>query len=371
MQDLNRKREYVMAIRVLVQMRDLRVGNGIAACIMNYYEYTVQHGYQIDFLLNRNIDSPYVEIVKKYDSNIYTLPFDTNKPNKKNWNYINQIVNREYDILHVNLSGLNALEALKSAKVNGVKTRIYHAHNPKETSSLKARIRSIVYEVPSVWLANHYAACSNYAGNSLFGKRQYTIVKNPINTRSFAYDEFARKRLRETLEIEDNLVIGVVGRIAEQKNPFFTIDIFEEIKKNINNAYLIWAGEGNLRSSLEKYIKSKNLTTSVKLLGLREDVNKLYSAMDIFLLPSRFEGFGIVFVEAQMSGLQCYGSDKVPADVQVSKNMHRISLNKSAAEWSMEIIKNNNGVKQKRETLVSTGLEVENLEDSLVNLYKC
>ena len=247
-----------MAIRVLIQMRDLRVGNGIAACIMNYYEYTVKHGYQIDFLLNRNIDSPYAETVKKNGSNIYTLPFDTNKPNKENWSYIKKIIDRRYDILHVNLSGLNALEALKAAKECGVKIRIYHAHNPKETSSLKARIRSFVYEIPSVWLANRYAACSSYAGDSLFGKKTYLVIKNPIDTRSFIYDETARKRLRETLEIEDKFVVGVVGRLTEQKNPFFIIDIFEKIKKHVDNAYLIWAGEGNLKTAVEKYVKRKN-----------------------------------------------------------------------------------------------------------------
>lgn len=360
-----------MAIRVLIQMRDLRVGNGIAACIMNYYEYTVKHGYQIDFLLNRNIDSPYAETVKKNGSNIYTLPFDTNKPNKENWSYIKKIIDRRYDILHVNLSGLNALEALKAAKECGVKIRIYHAHNPKETSSLKARIRSFVYEIPSVWLANRYAACSSYAGDSLFGKKTYLVIKNPIDTRSFIYDETARKRLRETLEIEDKFVVGVVGRLTEQKNPFFIIDIFEKIKKYVDNAYLIWAGEGNLKTAVEKYVKRKNLMSSVKLLGIRDDVNKLYSAMDVFLLPSKFEGFGIVFVEAQMSGLQCYGSDKVPIDVQVSDNMHRIPLNKSASEWCNEIIKNNGCVKSKRESLAGTGFEVEGLVESLVKLYKC
>ena len=246
-----------------------------------------------------------------------------------------------------------------------------HAHNPKETSSLKARIRSFVYEIPSVWLANRYAACSSYAGDSLFGKKTYLVIKNPIDTRSFIYDETARKRLRETLEIEDKFVVGVVGRLTEQKNPFFIIDIFEKIKKHVDNAYLIWAGEGNLKTAVEKYVKRKNLMSSVKLLGIRDDVNKLYSAMDVFLLPSKFEGFGIVFVEAQMSGLQCYGSDKVPIDVQVSDNMHRIPLNKSASEWCNEIIKNNGCVKSKRESLAGTGFEVEGLVESLVKLYKC
>ena len=80
---------------------------------------------------------------------------------------------------------------------------------------------------------------------------------------------------------------------------------------------------------------------------------------------------GFVFVEAQMSGLQCYGSDKVPIDVQVSDNMHRIPLNKSASEWCNEIIKNNGCVKSKRESLAGTGFEVEGLVESLVKLYKC
>ncbi len=358
-----------MPVRVLIQMRDLRVGNGIAACIMNYYEYTVKQGYQIDFLLNRNIASPYVDIVQKNGSNIYILPFDTSKPNKSNWLYIKNVVNEKYDILHVNLSGLNALEGLWAAKMNGVNRRIYHAHNPKETSSLKARIRSLLYEIPSVWLANQYAACSCLAGDSLFGSRQYTVVKNPVNTQLYMFDKDAREELRKELEIDNCFVIGVVGRLTEQKNPFFVIDVFAEIKKHISNAYLIWVGEGDLKQAVEKYIKKRELTESIKLLGLRKDVNKLYSAMDIFLLPSKFEGFGIVFIEAQISGLPCFGSDKISCDVQVSSNMHRISLNKTSAEWCDKIIKQNDFAKQDRKSLIHTGFEVEELLDSLVNLY--
>lgn len=360
-----------MSIKILIQMRDLRVGNGIAACIMNYYEYTVKQGYQIDFLLNRNIESSYVDTVRKNGSNIYVLPVDTNKPNKKNWNFIKKIVNEKYDILHVNLSGLNALEALKAAQLNGIDRRIYHAHNPKETSSLKARIRSVVYEIPSVWIANQYAACSSYAGNSIFRNRQYTIVKNPIQSKCFMYDAAARKNLRRELGIENCFVVGVVSRLTEQKNVFFVIDILAEVKKYVSNACLIWAGEGKLKPAIEKYIQKKELTSSVKLLGLRKDVNKLYSAMDVFLLPSKFEGFGIVFIEAQIAGLPCFGSDKVPIDVEVSENMHRISLDKTASEWCAEIIKYRSGfVQENRKFLISTGYEVEGLLDSLVELYK-
>ena len=356
--------------KVLIQMRDLRVGNGIAACIMNYYEYTVQHGYSIDFLLNRNIDSPYVELVKKHGGNIYVLPCDTGKPNKKNMEYIKNIVTNQYDIFHVNLSGLNALQGLEAARTVGIKRRIYHAHNPKETSSLKARVRSAVYEVPSVKIANQYAACSHHAGSSLFGKKNYTVIKNAMDTKRFDYDIQAREKLRSEMGISDSYVVGVVGRLAEQKNPYFELDIFAELIKLKNNAILIWAGDGALRDELEKYAEKKGVFNSVKFLGSRMDVNKLYSAMDVLLLPSKFEGLGLVFIEAQISGLTCFGSDQVPEDVEISPNMHRMSLKKSATEWAKAIvIEEKNDRADCRKYAVEAGFEIHDTLDSLTNLY--
>lgn len=364
------KSEKNATVRVLIQMRDLRIGNGIAACIMNYYEYTVQNGYQIDFLLNRNIDSPYMDIVKKYGSKVYVLPCDTGKPNKKNWDYIKTIIDKKYDVLHVNLSGLNALESLMIAKFNGVKKRIYHAHNPKETSSIKAIIRSNIYEVPSVYFSNQYVACSSTAGDSLFGKGNYTILKNAMNTKRFEYDEKARKILRKELGIENNFVVGVVGRLAEQKNPYFMIDIFEKVKEKNPKACLIWAGDGQLKSPIERYIQKKNLEKFILMLGSRKDVDKLYSAMDAFLLPSKFEGLGLVFIEAQISGLQCFGSDKIPTDVEVSSRMHRISLSKTANEWADEIVRDTILNNNSREMLKRTGFEIEDVVSSLVKIYR-
>ena len=101
--------------KILIQMRDLRVGSGIASCIMKYYEYTVEQGYTIDFLLNRNIDSPFVDTVKKHNSKIYLLPHGTGKPNVSNYRYIKTVLNKGYDILHVNISGLNAVMSLHAA----------------------------------------------------------------------------------------------------------------------------------------------------------------------------------------------------------------------------------------------------------------
>lgn len=356
--------------KVLIQMRDLRIGNGIASCIMNYYDRTVDNGYHIDFLLNRDIDSSFRERVIKRGSKIWVLPKDSSKPSLANCLYIAKTVRQGYDIIHVNISGLNALVCLYFAKAAGIPKRIYHAHNPKETSSIKARVRSEVYETPCVILANQYAACSKYAGDSLFGNRKYTVLKNAMDESIYYFDENARKKLRESLCIEDKFVVGVVGRLAEQKNPFFTIDIFSELRKRIDNAVLIWVGDGPLMESVNKYVSEKNLTDSIQLIGSRTDANKLYSAMDIFLLPSKFEGLGLVFIEAQIARLQCFGSDHVPSDVEVSEQMNRVALRKDASEWADEIASKLRVVQtENRDIHIRTGFDIFDVYDDLANMY--
>lgn len=357
--------------KVLIQMRDLRIGNGIAACIMNYYEFTIQQGFKIEFLLNRNIESPYVDLVGRYGSRIYVLPHDTGRPNKDNEAYIKRVVSNGYDVIHVNMSGLNALVALKEAKHSNIPIRIYHSHNPRETSSLKAYIRSVLYETPCVHFANRYASCSTHAGDSVFKDRHYTVLKNAMNTSNFRFDEGERRRLRNDLCIEDKLVIGVVGRLAEQKNPLFTIDVFSELKKICPNTVLLWVGDGDLRKKVEKYAAKKGVYSSIKLLGVRKDINKLYSAMDVLLLPSKFEGLGIVFIEAQIAGLECFGSHCVPIDCEISEKMHRISLNKNAKEWAQIIY--NNGRKSRRSDLniaEKAGYEITMVKEHMCKLYE-
>lgn len=355
--------------KVLILMRDLRIGNGIATCIMNYYEYTVRQGFSIDFLLIRNVESSYVDTARKNGSRIYVLPVETSKPNKANRAYMKSVITKDYDVFHVNLSGYNALVGLEIAKSVGINTRIYHAHNPMETSSLKARLRSMIYEVPSVWFANKYAACSSFAGDSVFGKKSFYVLKNAMNTSKFIYDKEARMRLRKELELEEGFVVGVVGRIAEQKNPFFLIDVFSEIAKRRVDATLIWIGEGDMLETVKSYTIKKQIESKVHFLGKRTDVDKLYSAMDVFLLPSKFEGLGIVYIEAQISGLHCFASDMTPSDLEITERMHRISLKKPASRWA-EIIMSYPINNEKRLEPVNTGFELSDMQGSLIQLYK-
>lgn len=356
--------------KILIQMRDLRVGSGIASCIMRYYEYTVKQGYLIDFILNRNIDSPFVDIVKKNNSKIYLLPHDTGKPDISNYLYIKKILNNGYDILHVNISGLNAVMSLHAAKKMGLHRRIYHTHAPRETSSIKARVRSLLYDTACVADANEYVACSNSAGKSVFRNKHFAVIANAMDTSQYRFDPNARFQLRKELGAENKFVVGVVGRISEPKNPAFIISVFSEIVKLNPTAMMIWAGDGELKPLVLNSIKKKKIEDKVLLLGSRNDVNKLYSAMDVFLMPSKFEGLGLVFVEAQISGLPCFGSTNVPEDVDISPNMNYISLNESPTVWAQRICRASHLKRNEfKDCATKAGFEITTKINSLVELY--
>ncbi len=326
-------------IKVLIQMRDLRVGSGITTCIMGYYRRLVQDGFTVDFLLNRDIPSEYSSLARMEKSHIYILPKDTNKPSIRNYNYIKKVINSDYDIIHVNISGLNAIFSLFLAKRYGIPVRLYHGHSILEKDTIKARIRSKLYVKNSIAMANSYAACSKLAGDSLFGDRNYYVIKNIFDIDKFKYDIEVRKKKRSELNIEDNIVIGSVGRLVDSKNPFFTLEIFRSVLKINNKCVLIWAGDGELKKDVQEKINQMGLEKKIKLLGNVEDVSNLYSAMDIFLLPTKFEGLGLVFLEAQASGLICFSSDQIPDDVLLTRGIHTLSLARTPEEWAREISK--------------------------------
>ena len=106
------------------------------------------------------------------------------------------------------------------------------------------------------------------------------------------------------------------------------------------------------------------------MLGSRNDVNKLYSAMDVLLLPSKFEGLGLVFVEAQIAGLPCFGSTNVPKDVDISPNMNYISLNESPKVWAQRICEAPHLQRDEfKDCAAKAGFEIATKKNSLVELY--
>ena len=140
---------------------------------------------------------------------------------------------------------------------------------------------------------------------------KYKIINNAIDISKYAYNSTVRDKYRKDLGLEGKLVIGNVGRFHFQKNHLFLIEIFKGIVDNNKNAILLLVGQGEDEKKIKAKVKEYSLEKNVKFLGARDDVNNIMQAMDIFLLPSLFEGLGIVLIEAQATGLPCFTSNKV------------------------------------------------------------
>lgn len=343
--------------KVLICMTSLATGNGIAKVMMNYYDDLIEQGYNIDFLIILNLKSKeeYLKKLNIQNSNIFIVP-EGNKI-KKCFYIIKMlpklIKNNEYDIVHVNLVSLYAFCCIWISKLKKVKNIIYHIHNPIP------KMKKIKYIITRLlnWLcikgANKYLACSISAGKSVFKNRKFEIIRNLIDTEKYAFDKFSRHKYRKEFNIvKEEYLIGNIARFEEQKNPFFIIDVVNKLVKDEQKVKFLWIGEGSLKKQIIDYIDKLGIKDKCIILNNRSDVNKIYSAMDLFFLPSNFEGLGIVFIEAQCAGLPVLTSNEVPKDIQLTDLVHILNLNEPKQLWKEKIIKIKNEKSKKRDIYV-------------------
>ncbi len=191
---------------------------------------------------------------------------------------------------------------------------------------------------PLRFLADYYFACSDKAGEFCYGKKvikqkNYRIIHNGVDCDKFEFKPMVREEIRKKLGLKDECVILNVGRLEEQKNHRYLLDIAAEMKKQGKKFKILIAGEGVLRSELENIIKRNSLENEVLLLGLREDIDQLMQAADIFILTSLFEGLPVAGVEAQASGLPCIFSDTITKEIDITGRVQFVSLKDKVQSW--------------------------------------
>lgn len=254
----------------------------------------------------------------------------------------------DYDVFVCNTSSLRDIDGVIFAKIFGVPIRIIHSHNAFTIEDKESFLNSFLCKFNRMFLlrkiATNLFACSNAAGRWLFGENMnFSIINNGIHVNKFAFSLKIRDEKRSFFGLQDKIVFGHTGRFEEQKNHSFLIDIFYEIHQKIENAILLLVGNGSLEEKIKAKVKSLRLGKYVCFLGRRSDVNELLQAMDIFLLPSLFEGFGISLLEAQTAGLKCFASKNViPNEVNITHSIRFISLKEAARTWAEIIMKNMN-----------------------------
>ncbi len=240
------------------------------------------------------------------------------------------------DVIHAHLEVLEILYYARK-KLDGIKL-LFTCHNPPELLIGDKRpkerdaCRYLLDHNDLQIIALHEEMAKEI--DAMFGINNTEVIRNGIDFDRFRNVKRSREEIRRELAIpEDAYVIGQVGRFAYQKNPEFTVDVFSELLKKRKDAYLLLIGRGNGEKQLRKQVSDLGIDENVRFLISRDDIPDLLKAMDVFILPSRFEGLGIVLIEAQVSGLPCVVSDQIPHEAYQSRDIVCLSLNEPKEKW--------------------------------------
>ena len=327
----------------IAQVIGCNAKGGVESVVFNYYEFIDKTKFQFDFIIHNN--SPH-EIPKKIldlGCGVYKIP-----PYKHIFSYIKTLKylfrKNSYTIVHSHMSTISIFTLL-AAKLAKVPVRISHCHVTagRGKGEFLRNIFKYILRPFSKIFPTHYFSCSEHAGKWLFGKKTFergdvTVINNAINIETFLYNEQARCNIRKELNIDDKYVIGNVGRFAPQKNHSFMIEVFNVISKRSDNSILLLAGNGPLKGKIWKQIESFKLQDKVKILENVENISELYQAMDVFILPSLYEGLGMVAIEAQAAGLPTIVSTKVPKEAKLFDFTQFLDLEDSPETWAEFIL---------------------------------
>lgn len=294
-------------IRVLHVFGGLGTG-GTESLIMSWYRNIDRTKIQFDFLV-RSFGNNYADEIASLGGRIfYTASFPRHFI--KNRRETDAIIKRkEWNVIHVHGNAAMYLLPLKLAKKYGYRFRVIHSHNVKAQRNAFIHIHKINCKKLSA-LATHFLACSSAAGKWMFPNRAFDLSRNAIDSMAYAFDPHVRSVQRKALGLEDKFVIGHIGRFAVQKNHVFLLEAFAKVKKQRPDSILMLVGNGELEAAIKAKAAQLGVANSVLFMGRRSNVGELMSAMDMFVLPSLYEGLGIVLVEAQCNGLPCVVSQE-------------------------------------------------------------
>ena len=328
-----------MTIRVL-QIVNYMGRGGLETLLMNYYRHIDRTKVQFDFLVHRSFESDYDREILELGGKIYRMP----RLNPFSPKYLASLdaffeEHTEYRVVHSHFDCMSAIP-LKAAKQHGVPFCIAHSHNSNQERNLKYPLK-LWYKRQIPRYADKLFACSSAAGKWMFDGAPFSVLNNAIDAKAFSFHAEKRNAARAEFHLDpETLLVGHVGRFLTQKNHGFLVDAFRELLKQRPNANLLLVGDGDLQEEVKAKARQYSIDDRIIFAGVRSDVADLMQAMDVFVLPSLFEGLPVVMVEAQSAGLPCVISDKVPDEcIIVPKLVCVQPLDSGATEWAGQILK--------------------------------
>ncbi|MCM1508606.1 MAG: glycosyltransferase [Ruminococcus flavefaciens] len=339
--------------------------------VMNLYRQMDRQQIQFDFIVHHKKKGLYEDEIKAMGGKVYHF---SALDDKNIFKYINELnvfftKHNEYKIIHGHLSSL-AFFYFGVAKKHGVQWRIAHSHGAGFLHTPKGFAKYLMFRTTK-WNANVRLACSSEAGKYLYGKNSFKVVPNGIDCSRFSYNAQIREQIRSELGLIDNYVIGHIGRFNLQKNHCYLLKIFKSFLKDFPNAKLLLLGEGELWDKIQKQADEMKIADNIIFAGVHKDCEKYYQAMDVFVLPSLFEGLPVTGIEAQYAGLPCLFSDAISKEVEISENVHFLGIDDdNIKDWCNALADIKKNCIEHNCTVKNDMFDSEKAAENMVLLYK-
>lgn len=320
-------------IKIAVFLHGLSGGAG--QVVINYFSHMKERSkYEIDIV------TLYVEteqLKQKYENNgmkVIQIPSKKESILKNMLAMYRIFKSKKYDIVYGHMTLTNCFPFFV-AKLCGVNVRISHSHLVT-TQNIPNKLLAKATQI----LSTEYLACGVDAGKSLYGKKKFKVFNNAIDLKQFKFDEAKRQSIRQSNGIEeDDFVIGHIGRFDPQKNHRQLIKIFKAVVEKTEDAKLLLIGEGELFKEISYLVKEYGLEKKVIFTGGVSNVADYIQAMDVFVLPSLYEGLCLAAIEVQGNGVPCVFSNTVSPETKKLKNVSFVKLDEDPKCWAKEILR--------------------------------
>lgn len=317
---------------------------GTETFVMNVFKNIDRSKVKFDFLVSKSSGDGYEEEATQLGASIFMFVprRDGIRSHIKSLNDFFSKHASDYDAIHFHSNSFTSMLPVAIAKKHGIKARFVHCHSIS-TLGTHNKLLHRLNRMRISSLATHYLSCSSeaskwgYSGTEAYSKS--IIIPNGIDLERYKFNSEHRGRIRRELGIEERFVIGNVSGFRTGKNHKLMLDILSDVKKEIPSSLLMFVGGGGNIEEIKKLAKEKKIEDSVLFLGFRNDVPQLMQAMDMFLFPSSFEGFGLVAIEAQTAGLPVLASDRISRETNLTELITYFPLEKPASEWARLITK--------------------------------
>lgn len=351
---------------------------GVENYCINLSHSLNSNNYEIFFLIDGEDKISYKNKLNELSIKVLRVPSLRKKNYFKRVSALNKLfIQHTFSYVYYNTSFLHRLEIIKMAKRHHVPCRIVHSHNSNYgyNPNFFIKILEGYYRKNIKNYATELLACSPTAGNFTFGMSNvYSIIPNGILLNDFKYSVESRIKIKKEYDLNDKILIGHVGRLTEQKNPLFLVEILNDLVKINKDYYLIHIGEiqdENLYKQVTNLISKYNLQNNIKFLGKINHVKEFLNAFDFFLLPSLYEGFPISAVEAQANGLSCILSNTIDNTIMISDLCVFLSLNDTPNKWAKTInVINPEAINRRKyfEILSKNGYDLNDVKNSVLQI---